>query len=223
MTNNLSESTRKQIESISIDTNLPLVISDADEVLLIFMERFETFLNRQDYFFDWSSFKLTGNIYHKPNNHQLSQEEVFSLLDEFFEKETQSLDAVPGAIEALDLLSSRAQIVILSNVPIAYRDERKRCLSDHGMNYPLIVNSGPKGPAVQALAVAVRAPVFFIDDSPNNLKSVANVADYVRRIHFIHDARLAKLVGPAPDSHHRTDSWLEARAVIEEELSAAGF
>ena len=223
MTNNLSESTRKQIESISIDTNLPLVISDADEVLLIFMERFEIFLNRQGYFFDWSSFKLTGNIYHKPDNHQLSQEEVFSLLDEFFEKETQSLDAVPGAIEALDLLSSRAQIVILSNVPIAYRDERKRCLSDHGMNYPLIVNSGPKGPAVQALSVAVRAPVFFIDDSPNNLKSVANVADYVRRIHFIHDARLAKLVGPAPDSHHRTDSWLKARAAIEEELSAAGF
>ena len=89
MTNNLSESTRKQIELISIDTNFPLVISDADEVLLIFMERFEIFLNRQDYFFDWSSFKLTGNIYHKPDIHQLSQEEVFSLLDEFFEKETQ--------------------------------------------------------------------------------------------------------------------------------------
>ena len=187
------------------------------------MERFEIFLKRQDYFFDWSSFKLTGNIFYKPDNYQLSQVEVFSLLDEFFEKETQSLDAVPGAIEALDLLSSRTQIVILSNVPLAYREERERCLSDHGMNYPLIVNSGPKGPAVQALTVAVRAPVFFIDDSPNNLKSVANVADYVRRIHFIHDSRLAKLVGPVADSHHRTDSWLEARAVIEEELSAAGF
>jgi len=79
MTNNLPESTRQQIESISIDSNQPLVISDADEVLLIFMERFETFLNAQDYFFDWSSFKLTGNIFHKTDNYQLLQEEVFSL------------------------------------------------------------------------------------------------------------------------------------------------
>jgi hypothetical protein len=223
MTNNLLENTRHQISSIIIDRNRPLIISDADEVLVVFMARFELFLNEQNYFFDWSSFRLTGNIRRKSDNYTFSQNEVLSLLDTFFAKETQSLDAVPGAIEALNLLSLRAQIVILSNVPFTYHAERERCLVEHGMNYPLIINNGLKGPAVRALAGPARAPVFFIDDSPSHIESVATQADHVRRIHFVHDTRLAELVGPAPESHHRIDSWPEARTTIEKELSAAGF
>ena len=113
MTNDLLENTRHQISSIIIDRNRPLIISDADEVLVVFMARFELFLNEQNYFFDWSSFRLTGNIRRKSDNYTFSQNEVLSLLDTFFAKETQSLDAVPGAIEALNLLSLRAQISVM--------------------------------------------------------------------------------------------------------------
>ncbi|MFP6717278.1 MAG: hypothetical protein VCB82_07245, partial [Alphaproteobacteria bacterium] len=95
MTNDLLENTRHQISSIIIDRNRPLIISDADEVLVVFMARFELFLNEQNYFFDWSSFRLTGNIRRKSDNYTFSQNEVLSLLDTFFAKETQSLDAVP--------------------------------------------------------------------------------------------------------------------------------
>ena len=223
MINDLLENTANQISTTSISRDKPLIISDADEVLVVFMAQFELFLHAQDCFFDWSSFRLTGNIHRKSDNYTFSKNEVLSLLDTFFAKETQSLDAVPGAIEALEVLSSRAQIVILSNVPSSYHSERERCLIEHGMNYPLIVNNGLKGPAVKALAGPARAPVFFIDDSPSHIESVATQADHVRRIHFVHDTRLAELVGPAPESHHRMDSWPEARITIEKELSEAGF
>ena len=223
MINDLLENTANQISATSISRDKPLIISDADEVLVVFMAQFELFLHAQDCFFDWSSFRLTGNIHRKSDNYTFSQEEVMSLLDRFFAEETLDLDAVPGAVEALQVLSSRAQIVILSNVPSNYHNERERCLIKHNMNYPLIVNDGLKGPAVKALAGMARAPVFFIDDSPNHIKSVATLATHVRRIHFVHDARLAELIGPVPDSHYRIDSWPEARATIEKELSVAGF
>ena len=223
MIKDLPENTANQISLVSINRDKPLIISDADEVLVVFMARFELFLKSQDCFFDWSSFRLTGNIHRKSDNYTFSQEEVLSLLDRFFAEETLDLDAVPGAIKALQFLSSRAQVVILSNVPSSYHNERKKCLIKHGMNYPLIVNDGLKGPAVKALAGMARAPVFFIDDSPKHIESVATLTDHVRRIHFVHDPRLAKLVGPAPDSHYRIDTWSETRATIEKELSAAGF
>ena len=223
MIKDLPENTANQISLVSINRDKPLIISDADEVLVVFMARFELFLKSQDCFFDWSSFRLTGNIHRKSDNYTFSQEEVLSLLDRFFAEETLDLDAVPGAIKALQFLSSRAQVVILSNVPSSYHNERKKCLIKHGMNYPLIVNDGLKGPAVKALAGMARAPVFFIDDSPKHIESVATLTDHVRRIHFVHDPRLAELVGPAPDSHYRIDTWSETRATIEKELSAAGF
>ena len=91
------------------------------------------------------------------------------------------------------------------------------------MAYPLIANSGPKGPAVSALAARAGAPVFFIDDGPNHHRSVARHANHVRRIHMIADARLARLIDQAPDSDHRADDWPTLRALIEGELSEHGF
>ena len=223
MIKELSDNTENQISLVNINPDKPLIISDADEVLVVFMARFELFLESQDCFFDWSSFRLSGNIHRKSENYTFSQEEVLYLLDSFFAKETLNLDAVPGAIHALQRLSSRAQVVVLSNVPSSYYNERKRCLKKHGMDYPLIVNNGLKGAAVKALAETARAPVFFIDDSPNHIESVATLTKHVRRIHFVHDPRLAALVGPAPYSHHRIDNWCETRAVIEKELLDAGF
>ena len=91
------------------------------------------------------------------------------------------------------------------------------------MNYPLVANRGDKGPAVHELTKGMSAPVFFLDDSPNNIKSVAENANFVRRIHFVHDNRLGKLIEQAPDSHHRLDNWIQAESAIGAELSKAGY
>ena len=216
------DSTRLQISSIHINPNQPLIISDADEVLLVFMTHFEKFLDKNGYYFDWSSFRLTGNVHRRSDEYTLIQNEVFGLLKSFFDQETRHLKEVPGASQALKRLSSRAQIVVLSNVGEEYFADRKHCLEGHGMNYPLVANRGEKGPAVHKMAKNMLAPVFFIDDSPNNIKSVADDADFVRRIHFVHDKRLGELVEQAPDSHHRIDNWHEAEAVIEAELTESG-
>ena len=217
------ESTRSQISSINIDKQRPLIISDADEVLLIFMEHFEHFLSTKGCYFDWSSFKLTGNIHRYSDKYTLAQEEVFNFLKSFFDDETKNLKQVPGASDSLKRLSKRAQIVVLSNVGAEYHSDRKQCLDRHGMQYPLVANRGEKGPAVKALAQGMAAPVFFLDDSPNNIHSVAREARFVRRIHFVHDQRLRKLVDKASDSHHRLDTWNGAEAAINNELNEAGY
>lgn len=219
----ISPGVRAQIEATPLVRERPLIISDADEVLVAFMAAFERYLEDQGYYFDWSGFRLTGAVRRQSDRELLPAEEVHAALLGFYDECTEKLEPVPGAVEALDALSRRAQVVVLSNLPAAYGAARRRALAAQGMAYPLIVNEGPKGPAVRLLARSVDAPVFFLDDSPNHLKSVADHAADVRLLHFVHDQRLAGLIGPAPASHHRTDTWAEARAVIEDHLAAAGF
>ncbi|HCX66153.1 MAG TPA: hypothetical protein DHK64_01080, partial [Rhodobiaceae bacterium] len=73
------------------------------------------------------------------------------------------------------------------------------------------------------LADIVEAPVVFLDDIPHNLSSVAKAHAPAHLIHFIADPRLAKLLGPATDSHLHTTDWAEAQKFIEDTLSADGF
>ena len=83
------------------------------------------------------------------------------------------------------------------------------------MDYQVVANQGLKGPAVARLAERVDAPVAFLDDIPHNIASVARAHEPTRRVHFIADERLAKLIPPAEHSHHHTTQWDEARAYLE--------
>ena len=212
----------EQIEALPIEADRPLIVTDADEVLFVFMADFERYLDEQGHYFDWSSYALFGNVRRRSDDGAVDWDATRRLLDGFFDARTVSMDAAPGAPESLATLNRRAQIVVLSNLPHTRRPERSRALELSGMDYPLISNEGPKGPAVHALAARVEAPVFFIDDAPTHHESVAEHADAVRRLHMVADSRLARIV-PAADSHHRVDDWPGARAIIEAELSAAGY
>ena len=214
----------EQIEALPIEARRPLIVTDADEVLFVFMADFERYLDENGHYFDWSSssYALLGNIRRRSDREAVDWDTTKRLLDGFFDARTAVMDAAPGASESLATLNRRAQIVVLSNLPHTRRPERSRALELSGMDYPLISNEGPKGPAVQALATRVEAPVFFIDDAPTHHESVAEHAKAVRRLHMVADSRLARIV-PAADSHHRVDDWPGARAIIEAELSAAGY
>lgn len=212
----------EQIEALPLEARRPLIVTDADEVLFVFMADFERYLDEQGHYFDWSSYALFGNVRRRSDRGAVDWDATRRLLDGFFDARTVSMDAAPGAPESLATLNRRAQIVVLSNLPHTRRPERSRALELSGMDYPLISNEGPKGPAVHALATRVEAPVFFIDDAPTHHESVAEHADEVRRLHMVADSRLARIV-PAADSHHRVDDWPGARAIIEAELSAAGY
>jgi hypothetical protein len=197
----------EQLAGLPLTHGKPLLIVDADEVLFYFMRGLEGFLAGRDLYFDWASYALHGNIRRRADDLPVDAEILHPLLQRFFAEATEDLEPVDGAAAALAELSGTSQIVILSNVPMLAREARIRALARHRMAYPLIANSGPKGPAVAAMLKRVAAPAVFIDDIPHNHSSVAQIAPAAHRLHYIADPRLAALLGPAPDSHHRMDDW----------------
>jgi hypothetical protein len=121
----------------------------------------------------------------------------------------------PGGASALSSLSEQAEIVILTNAPGPARLARARWLGRHGMDYPLILNTGPKGPLAAGLASQAGGPSVFIDDLISNLDSVAESAPEVTRFQHVADIRLRALAPAKPDLHTRIDDWDELRAAIE--------
>ena len=200
-----------QLEALSLHEERPLIITDADEVLLRFMERVEHYLDTLGLWIDLSSFALSTNIKSKETNEPVK---VPTLIDDFFASETAYIDAAPGAADALASLSELAQIVVLTNLPAPHREDRINNLKGHGMDYPVVVNSGLKGPAVKWLTQKTSGPVFFLDDIPHNIDSVAEHAPEVHTIHFVADPRLAKLINKAEGATARIDIWAEAHEFI---------
>lgn len=212
-----------QAERIDLDPARPLILSDADEVILQFASVLEEFLHENELYLDMATFALTGNIKRRIDDVAVSAEEVGLLIGQFFVEKTELQPAVPGAPEALKALAQKAQIVIVTNVPLQQREARIRSLKKLDMDYPLIANIGLKGPVVKYLADQMTAPVYFIDDIPPNITSVAKACDKVQCLHFVADERLGSLLGPAADSHHRADNWPDAAAWLSAHMASNGF
>ena len=62
MNNNISNETSEQIKNLNLKFDQPLIISDADEVLFLFLKGFENFLKSKDLYLDLAKARLTGNI-----------------------------------------------------------------------------------------------------------------------------------------------------------------
>lgn len=198
------------VGTLSIDPARPLIICDADEVLVQFMMGLERFLERNGYRLDLTSFRIHGNVVVRETGARAPDEDVTRLIGDFFASDTAHLDPVPGAARALQNLSRTAQVVVLSNLPDTAREARIGNLARHGMSYPVIAGSGPKGGIVARMITHMSAPVVFIDDLPPHHASVATTTPHVHRLHFVADPRLAKLIGASPDAHARIDNWSEA-------------
>lgn len=212
----LTDSVRGQIDALELDPQRPLVICDADEVLFEFVRSLERYLDTRDHYLDLQSFAITGNVKHKETDVPFPANEMKDLLADFFAVATRDMTPVEGAADALASLSDHAQIVVLTNMPEAHRDARLEALARHNMSYPVIANEGAKGAAAAALSERTGDPVIFLDDLPPNITSVRRGVPGATIIHFIGDTRLARLLGPAPDSDHRIDDWTEAHKVIVE-------
>lgn len=223
MTAVLHEEVARQLGELRLEPGRPLLITDADEVVLQFVAALELFLASRGLYLDLASYALTGNIRRTGSGEPEPAERVKALLAAFFEERVEHILPVPGAAEALAALSGRAQVLVLSNVPLARREARRRALQAHGMDYPVVANHGAKGAAVAEIARRIEAPVVFVDDIPSNIASVARAAPETIRLHFIADRRLARLAPPCPECHGRRDDWPSARAFIEAELAARGW
>lgn len=202
-------------EPLRFQPNRPLLICDADEVLLQFVAGLERFLLRRNRKLVLKTFAIHGNVINAVSGETVTHDEVTALLKDFFASDTGLLEPVPGAADALQHLSASAQIVVLTNLPEASRETRRAHLASHGMDYPVIAGSGLKGPIVRGLIKDMKAPVIFVDDLPPHLSSVAQETPHVHRLHFVADRRLARMIEPARDAHRRIDEWPAARVWIE--------
>lgn len=163
-------------------------------------------------------FALFDNMYEKGSSDPISVQTGRRLFEDFFRFGETVLPPAPGAREALAELTELASIVILSNAPAYGRNARARWLATHGFDYPLVLNSGPKGPAAAALAKKTRAPTIFIDDIIHNLDSVAETAPHVRRFQMVADPRLRRFAPSAPERHPRFDDWPEMASAVRDVL-----
>ena len=203
--------------SVPLTPSRPLLVVDADEVLFLFADGFDRFLAKHGLYLDFSSYMLYGNVRRKSDNGALPDDEVTALLDAFREI-FDSLDPVEGALEAVAELAPDLDIVVLSNMTPAQAPLRLKNFARYGLALPLVINSGPKGPAVKALASRAGKPVFFVDDITRHLASAAEAAPDVLRIHLIGDKRLRPTQALSPHAHLRAETWEDARDFIRARL-----
>ena len=108
-----------QLETLELDPARPLIISDADEVLLRFMAQLEHFLEKRGLWIDLGNFAISGNIKSLETNEPV---EVPDLIDEFFDAETRDIhqaNLLPRALCTGPGRRGVAEISVQSTQPAA--------------------------------------------------------------------------------------------------------
>ena len=210
-----------EIDALPVDPDLPMLILDVDEVLAMFMLGFERFVARHGLEMRITRFALFESLFRPGENDPIDLALGRTLFEAFFDTEGDDIDPAVGASEAVRRLSPDTTVVILTNAPSKSRDARSRWLTRHGFPYPLIINSGPKGEAVAALAARTRGPIAFVDDLLPNLESVADRAPEVHRFQMVADERLRPLAYADIARHRRIDHWPALGEAIAHALGIA--
>jgi hypothetical protein len=203
-----------EISTIQVDPRAPLVVVDVDEVLGLFMKGFESFIASRGYEMRITRFALFQSLFRPGEIEHLDLDTGRALYNEYFGSHCEHMPVTPGGVEALQGLATIASVVILTNAPAHGREPRARWLTGNGLDYPMIVSSGPKGAPVAALAALTQGPVAFVDDLLPNLDSVAEAAPHVSRFQLVADERLRPHAFTAPERHTRIDDWPTLAAAI---------
>ena len=214
----MDETTAAQIAHLRLEAERPLLICDVDEVVLHFVRGFEAFLAEEGLWLDPRSYEFEGNVRRRSDGRIIDDARLHDLLQHFFAARIGDLEPLEGASAALSRLCREWQVVMLTNLPHEHRAARAANLERHGMGFPVITNSGPKGPAVRALAQACAGPCVFIDDYTDFLDSARAHHPRVGLVHFLHDARFAPHARPVSAPHVRASHWEEAEGAIRNHL-----
>lgn len=223
MADSLNEILKAQIDALPLIPGRPLVVADADEVLVQFVKGLERFLARREMGIDLVSYHLLGNVKDMKTGEPVNPAKLKGMLGDFFAEETAALDPVPGAAKGLKALEQRAQIVVLTNIPHQYRPIRAQNLMGHGMDYPVITNDGLKDGALSQLQNRIDAPIVFMDDIAAHLEAAQKVLDDGICIHLIGDPRLSRLMTDDVAGTYRADDWADAQNHIESQLAVRGY
>ena len=193
----------------------PILILDCDEVILEFAGPFQRWLrDAHDIELRFDSFALAGNMRHLSDGRLVDMQDFPPLLDGFFAEGQHLQLPAEQALESLAELRRDMDIVVLTNIPAAYRDIRTEMLHGLGLDVPVHANDGPKGRMIKELAGDRRA--VFVDDLPPHHESAAKHAPHVGRLHMVADEQLRGLIPAAPHAHVRMDRWADARHWISD-------
>ncbi len=203
----ISEPTQQQLSQLKISATKPLVISDVDEVIVHFIREFEEFIDKSGLGIKPGNPAEPYHVFEIKTGKVITNDKTFDLVNEFFIQHTRGMKAIDGAVESLNALSKHATVVMLTNLPHFAGDDRRANLAMLGLDFPVITNSGPKGPALREIASRTSAPVVFIDDSQHFIQSAFDHAPNVHLIHFLHDERFSKFVPDLDFVSLRSDNW----------------
>lgn len=202
------------LASLGLSAGRPLVLVDVDEVLGLFMQGFGDFLAGHGLEMRIERFALFQNIYRPGAAEHLDVAEGRRLFDAFFAGHCHEIEPAPGAIDALNRLARSAEILILSNAPAEAERLRTQWLRKHGLEHPLVLNTGPKGPVAAALVKQTPHRTAFVDDLIPNLDSVAEHSPGTATFQHVADLRL-RPHAPTSERHPRIDDWRELGEAIE--------
>ncbi len=214
----IADATRDQLDGLALQRGRPLLVLDADEVLVYFLRHFRTYLDGRGWDLDLTTYRLDAALKHRGDGRTATREEGLAFIDAFFAEETSRQEPIPGAAEAVARLSGRAQVVVLTNLPHHARETRIRNLAAHGLSHPVVSNRGGKGPALARLAGRVAAPVIFVDDSKAQIDSAAEHAPAVRRLQLIGCDYAAPALPRSAMAEETAFSWNAAAPWIDTAL-----
>jgi FMN phosphatase YigB (HAD superfamily) len=201
--------------------NRPLLITDCDEVLLHMMAHFADWLHeqREDYVFRIEEPDYSRAVRSRATGQPIPQEEIWPLLDTFFDTEMHRQNIVPGASEALARIAEMADVVVLTNLGNEYHANRVEQLQRFDIRHEVLCNHGGKGKPVRELVDRMQpSATVFVDDFAIHHESVAELAPEVWRLHMIAEPRMATVRPHAPHAHARIDHWNEALPWIIDKL-----
>ena len=202
----------------------PLVISDCDEVLLYMVATFRDWLGEAH----GINFSMEGNDFSTALTHQGSGDlvegpQIWKLLNLFFDTEMHRQQPIPGSVAAMARLGEQADVVILTNLMDHRQADRTAQLRNVGIDARVFTNQGPKGPALQAILDEYQpSRAVFIDDLPQHLGSVAEIAPHVSRLHLCGEPLLAPHIACAHQlghAHARIDTWEHALPWLLEQVN----
>jgi hypothetical protein len=165
----------------------PLIISDCDEVLLHMVVPFGEWLEETQRV----SFKLIGNdfskaIRDKTTGEPVPPEEIWRLLNGFFDGEMHRQTPIAGAISAINTLKDHADVVILTNLTDRHNEPRAPAIAGPRDRCAGVHQPGPErsGAAGDHGRVSARRKAMFIDDLAQHHGSVAEMVPHIDRLHL---------------------------------------
>ena len=190
----------------------PLLITDCDEVLLHMIGHFADWVaeaHGMSFALDAPDFSQAVRF--KDSGEPVPHEQIWPLLDRFFDSEMHRQNVVPGAVDALGRIGEVADVVVLTNLGDEYQASRVRQLEAFDIRHRVLCNRGGKGrPVLELIGELEPSVVAFVDDLAIHHESVAKHAPDVWRLHMIAEPRVALHTAPATHAHARIDDWQPA-------------